>query len=321
MSYEEWKKLFVGGNKSSLQEVKKDDTVELKKKIADADSEIADLKKQFSDATDGYSYEDWFSDFSSIEEGYGDVADDGESFEKLKTLDQNIRSISVKRSELLAQKEKRDQLYTGYKEQIPYDELDTFNAKAFEQIKLDTGYSDEKAKKFQNAIKEYFGGDYGAILSGETETAKVIRDGLDLMPAYDGSISRGMVFNNSDVKMFTDLQVGDELPRKGIIESWTSAKGTAAAYGGISDYERSSVILECENNQTAVGVQHLSMFGTVEAEVLSSSRYEVTEMITDNKYEYLSKHKDYLYFLEDLECEKDALENNVVCIIKVKEKS
>ena len=308
-------------NKQDLKQTRKNDTLKLKNKISDVNYKISNLKKQFSEACDGYSYDDWFKDFKSIEEGYGKQPTNDSVFDKLKILDRDIRSSSAKRLELLEQKEKRGQLDTGYKTQIPHDELDAFNAKALEQIKLDTGYSEKKAKEFQNAIKEYFGGDYGKILSGETETANVIRDGLDLMPVYDGSISRGMTLNSSDVKMFTNLKAGDELPRKGIIESWTSERGTAIAYGGISDYERSSVILGCENNQTAVGVQHLSSFGTVEAEVLSSSKYEVVEMIVENKYDYLAKHKEYLYFPEDLEDERDILKENVVCIIKVKEKS
>ena len=120
--------------------------------------------------------------------------------------------------------------------------------------------------------------------------------------------------------MFSNLKKGDELPRRGIIESWTSNKGTAIGYGGISDYERSSVILECEKNETAVGVQHLSLFGTDESEVLSSSKYEVVEVIKESKYDYLSKHREYLYFPEDLEDSGGVLKENVVCIIKVKEK-
>lgn len=307
--------------KVGLQEIKSDDTMSVQEQIANADSQLADMKTQFSDMTDGYSYDDWFSDFSSIEEGYGEVSDGDEIFNKLKALDQQIKDTTQKKTELLYQKEKRQQLDTGYSGKVPDEELDAFNAKAFEQIKLDTGYSDEKATELQKALQEYFGGDYETILSGETSTAKVISDGLDVMPTYDGSISRGMTFTNADVKAFTDLQIGDELPQKGIIESWSSQKGTAIGYSGISDYERSSVILECENNETAVGVQHLSLFGTDESEVLSSSRYEVVEVVTENKYDYLLKHKEYLYSDIDLDEEADKMKENVVCIIKVKEKN
>lgn len=308
-------------DKSSLQLTNKPDKISLKDRISEQNIEIDDLKKQFSNAAGGYSYYEWFKTFDSVEDGFGGILDNDKTFEKLKNLDEKIRTASSQRTDLLIQKERRGQLDTGYKAQIPDDELDAFNKRAFEQIKLDTGYSDEKAKDFQDVIKEYFGGDYKSILAGENEKAKTIRDGIDLMPVYNGSISRGMTLDNSSIKMFTDLKVGDELPQKGIIESWTSERNTAIAYGGISDYERSSVILECANNKTGVGVQHLSSFGTVEAEVLSSSKYEVVEMTTESKYDYLSKHKEYLYFPEDLENVKEILRRNEVCIIKVKEKS
>ena len=249
------------------------------------------------------------------------MSDGDDSFEKLKTLDQNIKDTAKKKTELLHQKEKRKQLDTGYGGRVPDDELDAFNAKALEQIKLDTGYSDEKATELQKALQEYFGGDYETILSGKTPTAKIIRNGIERMPAYDGSISRGMIFDNADVKAFTDLQIGDEIPQKGIIESWSSEKGTAIAFSGINDYRRSSVILECGDNKTAVGVQHLSSFGNVESEVLSCANYEVVEVITENKYDYLSRHKEYLYSPDDLDEEELYLKENVVCIIKVKEKS
>lgn len=321
MKYKDWEKAFVDGDKTGLQEASVSDTISVQEQIADADTQIADLKKQFSDITEGYSYDDWFKDFSSVEEGYGEVSDGGESFEKLKTLDQKIKDTANKKTELLHQKEKRKQLDTGYGGKVPDDELDAFNVKALEQIKLDTGYSDEEATEFQKALQEYFGGDYTAILSGKTPTAKIIRSGIERMPVYDGSISRGMIFDNVDVKAFTDLQIGDELPQKGIIESWSSERGTAIAFSGISDYERSSVILECVDNKTAVGVQHLSSFGSVESEVLSCAKYEVVEVVTQSKYDYLSDHREYLYFPEDLEDEKLSLKGNVVCIIKVKEKN
>lgn len=269
--------------------------------------------------TEGYSYDDWFKEFDSIEDGFGDVSED-DLVNKLKDLDTQIKKYQKQKNNLLIQKEKRNQLDTGYSGKVPDNELDKFNKKALEQIKSDTGYSDEKAKELQEALKEYFGGDYTSILNGETETAKIIRDGIERMPAYEGSISRGMTLNNSDVRMFSDLKKGDELPRRGIIESWTSNKGIAIGYGGISDYERSSVILECEKNETAVGVQHLSLFGTDESEVLSSSKYEVVEVIKESKYDYLSKHREYLYFPEDLEDSSGVLKENVVCVIKVKEK-
>ena len=101
MTYKEWEKSFVNGeDKSGLQAVKKDDTVELKKKIANADVEIADLKKQFSDTTDGYSYDDWFKDFNSIEDGYGDVTEaDEPNVNILKNIQQKIQDLIQKKNQ------------------------------------------------------------------------------------------------------------------------------------------------------------------------------------------------------------------------------
>ena len=263
---EQWENV-VANNQNS-------DKIKLKDNITKTNAKIDSLKKEFSDMTEGYSYDDWFKEFDSIEDGFGDVSED-DLVDKLKDLDTQIKNYQKQKNKLLIQKEKRKQLDTGYSGKVP---------------------------------------------DNETETAKIIRDGIDRIPVYEGSISRGMTLNNSDVRMFSNLKKGDELPRRGIIESWTSNEGTAMGYGGISVYERSSVILECEKNETAVGVQHLSLFGTDESEVLSSSKYEVVEVIKESKYDYLSKHREYLYFPEDLENSSGVLKENVVCIIKVKEK-
>lgn len=324
MTYKEWKQSFVDGDESGLQEINSDDTIELKNKIADADTQITDLKKQFSDMTDGYSYDDWFSDFSSIEEGYGELSDGDETFNKLKALDQQIKDTTQKKTELLHQKERRKQLDTGYAGKVPDDELDSFNAKAFEQIKLDTGYSDEKTTELQKVLQEYFDGDYETILSGETSTARIISDGLDVMPTYDGTVYRGLCFSeysDSDITQFTSLKTGDVVPSKGIISSWSSDKRVAEAFGSVSTQsaESSAVILECVDNVTGVGVQHLSKFGIREAEVLSNAHYEVLEVITESKYDYVSKRKDLLYFPDDLTTLETELKKQVVCVIKVKE--
>ena len=172
------------------------------------------------------SYDDWFKEFESIEEGFGDVSGDN-SFNELKEIDAKIKDFEKQKSTLLLRKEKRKQLDTGFTGKVPDNELDNFNKKAFEQIKLDTGYSDEKAKEFQDALNEYFGGDYESILTGEGTTAKVIREGIDRMPVYDGTTYRGLYFSESsdyDISQFTNLKSGDKIPSKGIISSWSSDK-------------------------------------------------------------------------------------------------
>jgi SPP1 gp7 family putative phage head morphogenesis protein len=335
MTYKEWQKSFLdGGDKSGLQEVKSDavpdkvekvsesSTMDLKTKIAETNTQIESLKKQFSDITDGYAYDDWFSDFSSIEEGYGEASESDETFTKLKKLDQEIKEETKQRSGLLTQKEKRGQLDTGYSGKIPEEKLDEYNAKAFEQIKKDTGYSDKKATELHDALKEYFGGNYEEILTGDTNLAKIISDGIDLMPTYDGSVYRGMLMTNEDVQAFVNLRVGDTIPQRGIMSSWSSERNVALrSFACTNSYDRSSVLLECESNITGVGVQHISKFGNAEAEVLSSGNYEVVEIVTESKYDYLSQHKNELWFADDLEFEADHMKKEVVCRIKVKEKN
>lgn len=324
MTYPEWKKSFVDGQTDDLKETKTDDTISLKNKISEQDNRIDELKNQFSDATDGYSYDEWFSEFSSIEEGYGDASDGDATFTKLKNLDEEIRNAEKQRSDLLLQKESRGQLDTGFPGKVPNDKLDEYNAKAFEQIKVDTGYSEEQATEFHSALKEYFGGDYASILAGEGSTVKTIRDGLDRMPVYDGTVYRGLCFSESsdyDISEFTRLKPGDKIPSKGIISSWSSDKRVAEAFGAASTQavESSTVILECLENKTGVGVQHISSYGSREAEVLCGSKYEVLEIVTESKYDYVSRRKDLLYFSDDLTEWEDELKKQVVCVIKVKE--
>lgn len=324
MTYPEWEKSFVDGQTDDLKETKTDDTISLKNKISEQDNRIDELKNQFSDATDGYSYDEWFSEFSSIEEGYGDASDGDATFTKLKNLDEEIRNAEKQRSDLLLQKESRGQLDTGFPGKVPNDKLDEYNAKAFEQIKVDTGYSEEQATEFHSALKEYFGGDYASILAGEGSTVKTIRDGLDRMPVYDGTVYRGLCFSESsdyDISEFTRLKPGDKIPSKGIISSWSSDKRVAEAFGAASTQavESSTVILECLENKTGVGVQHISSYGSREAEVLCGSKYEVLEIVTESKYDYVSRRKDLLYFSDDLTEWEDELKKQVVCVIKVKE--
>ena len=221
----------------------------------------------------------------------------------------------------IIERTKRKQLDTGYVGKIPDDELDSFNKKALEQIIKDTGYSNEEAQKFHDALLNYFGGDYESILNGDNDIAKTIKDGIEKMPVYDGTIYRGMIFDDKDIAKFSQLKPGDEIPSKGIISSWTSDERTAQAFMGANSYERNSVILECVDNKSGAGVQHISKFGDREAEVLSSGKYEVIDVDIESKYDYLSEHQDLLFFPDDLEEEADVMKKEIVCRIKVKEKN
>lgn len=317
--FEEYQEKYHGITQEDIQNpLIPIDNIKDNDKIEDINKQIAELKKQFSDSTDGYSYYDWFKEFTSIEDGYGE---DDDVSETLKKIDEQIRKLSKEKSDLLLSKERRNQIETGYKGKIPDDKLVEYNAKAYKKIKSDTGYSDENVKTLHDAFMNYFGGDYETISTGENQKALIIRNGLDRMPVYDGSIYRGMIFSKEDSVKFKNLKPGDTVPRKGIIESWSSEPRVAMGFSGVNSYERDSVILECVDNKTAVGVQHISKFGTRESEVMSSAEYEVVEVIIESKYDYLSKHPEQLWFEDDLYDEKVAMENSAVCIIKVKEKN
>ena len=106
MTYPEWQKSFVdGGDKSKLQKVESDDIMNLKTKIQEVDTEIADLKKQFSDITEGYSYESWFKDFKTIEEGYGGVITEADApdVQRLKDITQKIKLALQRKTGLQSQ--------------------------------------------------------------------------------------------------------------------------------------------------------------------------------------------------------------------------
>lgn len=90
----------VVGRKARLKETKDGDTIKLKRKIAKADSAITNLKKQFGDITEGYSFDEWFRDFKSIEEGYGRITEEDEpDVIKLKNISQKIQALLRKKAQ------------------------------------------------------------------------------------------------------------------------------------------------------------------------------------------------------------------------------
>lgn len=245
-----------------------------------------------------------------------------ELYEQLKELYKNPEQAAGLRKtgkDGIIDAPKRKQIDTGYKGEIPDEKLDEYNKKALEQIKADTGLSDEDAKALHDAMMEYFGGDYESILDGKNGTDEIIRAGISKMPKYDGPIYRGLCFQDG-IGDFADLKVGDTIPEKGIISSWSSNKRVADSFAGTNQFGN-AVILECEDNISGAGVQHISKKGTREAEVLSSAKYEVVEIVKQSKYEYLSEHKELLMFPDDLVENEIEFKEMVVCKIKVKEKS
>lgn len=158
-----------------------------------------------------------------------------------------------------------------------YDELGN---KALKCIKDETGYNDEEANTFYHELVEYMGGNYFEYSMGENKQGiEIINNGLSRMGAYDGAIYRGMEFDDfKEYKKFLCLEVGEILPTLGLT-SWSSDKEVALTFANYEDETPYSVVLKCENNKSAVGVQHLSKWGKTESEVLapSTAKYVVTK--------------------------------------------
>lgn len=156
---------------------------------------------------------------------------------------------------------------------------DEFDKEALKKIKEETGYSDEKAKKFQETLLDYFHG-WPEDMYGEK--TKIIEDGLSQMGAYDGTIYRGMQFWETDdeeyqrwanmdaFKAIMDAEVGDEIKMKGI-SSWTGEEHVGDDFSGMYEPHANSVLIVCRNNKSGVGVQHISHFAKEEAEVIAPS--------------------------------------------------
>lgn len=91
--FEEYQRKYLGITQEDIDNIKNND------KIKNIDTQLKNLKKQFSDITDGYSYDDWFSEFTSIEDGYGRAtADDEPDVIKLKDISKKIKNLFSERS-------------------------------------------------------------------------------------------------------------------------------------------------------------------------------------------------------------------------------
>lgn len=105
--YEKYKRLLddnpMNKPKTALVKDSKNVRIELNKDIASTNTQIDKLKNQFKQLTDGYSYDEWFSEFTSIEDGYGRVtADDEPDVIKLKDISKKIKKLFSERSTLLS---------------------------------------------------------------------------------------------------------------------------------------------------------------------------------------------------------------------------
>ena len=162
------------------------------------------------------------------------------------------------------------------------------NSTALQQILRDTGYTLAEAQLAQATQIRYYGDDYENFTEGalphETE---IISEALMRMPYYNGgSIYRGISLPSAEAQrifldtwlpgttqMFTD-KLGNG---NAVVQSFSSDERVANSFGSW-DYVGSgmtSIKFIMDDNKTAPGVQHISKFGTREAEVLLPSYHQV----------------------------------------------
>lgn len=180
---------------------------------------------------------------------------------------------------------KRKQLENTY-------ESGDYYAHCVDEIVKETGMSVPNAIKFNNNLQKYFMGEE-ELTPGEMGE---ISDGLAQMAIYDGTIFRGMGFN-SDPSEQANLKeallrygtVGN-LVGETVLRSWTSDGHMACdlRFGKLESKAHDTIILKCKNNQSGVGVQHLSDYD--EKEVLCPNKvlYRVKSVIVKNKLEGIS---------------------------------
>jgi hypothetical protein len=158
------------------------------------------------------------------------------------------------------------------------------NATALQQILRDTGYTLADAQLAQMTQIRYYGADYDAFTEGSLpHETEIISEALMRMPYYNGgSIYRGIsvpdrvadsvfldTWKPGTVHYFTDkLGHGNA-----VVQSFSSDEDVAESFGSWHWVPRGSTSIKfvMDDNKTAPGVQHISKFGTSEAEVLLPS--------------------------------------------------
>ena len=148
----------------------------------------------------------------------------------------------------------------------------------------DTGYTLDEARRAQETQIRYYGADYDSFTEGSLPAeTEIISEALMKMPYYNGgTIYRGVsmpdvdadrvfldVWKPGTVQMFTD-KLGNGT---GVVQSFSSKRSVAEGFSSWNyvGRGRTSIMFINDDNRTAPGVQHISKFGTQEAEVLSPS--------------------------------------------------
>lgn len=158
-------------------------------------------------------------------------------------------------------------------------------------IKEDTGFSDAEAEQTFDEMKTWFGG------SWSNANTEVLDKYVDNSPAFDGTIHRGLHFeNDSEFDAFmNNMQAGDRISM-GKNASWTDDEETARGFAHSGDDSYSSAVITCLHNKTSSPVADLSFQG--ENEVLSSSKAQWTVLRTDVHTLSNGQKKAQIYVVE-----------------------
>lgn len=161
------------------------------------------------------------------------------------------------------------------------------NDSALRQIIRDTGLTEALARIAQADLIRFFGNDYDTFTAGDLplETER-ISDTIMKMPYYNGgTIYRGIhLSDDKATQLFLDTWKPGTVQHfmdttgtmKPIIQSFSNREDVAESFAnwGYNNPGVTTIKFVVSGNKTAAGVQHISHFGTREAEVLSPAGQE-----------------------------------------------
>lgn len=143
-------------------------------------------------------------------------------------------------------------------------------------IKKHTGADDEKATKYERAVRSLT---QGYQMSDEDK--RTLEDFIKDSPAYDGEIFRGQACTDEEYdSMIAKHKVGSVVDGgTGSATSWTSNPEIASKYAKEKSKRMNSVTYKVERNETGAPVAFLSAHPSEDEVVLSEdARWEVTKV-------------------------------------------
>lgn len=165
--------------------------------------------------------------------------------------------------------------------------------KALQMLSKETGIPLEEVDKYYSALSSYFGSGYTGIRAGkppsEAMKGKLIDQVIKKSRVYNGTIYRGIHLSDAEWQSWQKgLVKSGTIDMKGI-SSWSSKQSVATSFAKTYSGSGQSVIFKVKSTSHAAPVQHLSHFGSSEAEVLAPStvKYKISSYVTKGKVIYV----------------------------------